>query len=763
MQIPWDIDTTTRQLEENPSINRRSVIRAEFISQDTQGILMRTQAAYFTNPWEHNSEGSFEGRLRLDLVTETSLRIRYCEGDQIPENPAPMLVGFPDLEVNFTVKEFTGDDTRPYLEIRTKMMMIKIGLSPYRLKIFNSNGVFIAGIGGLPKGNNLDSFNTGLCQDEHTSQLLAVETFDLRSGESIYGFGERFTNLNKVGQRVDLNASDTVSTSSPRAYKNIPFFVSSHGYGVFINHTCRMSFWIGSLSSCDIQAALDDDFLDYFIFIGSIKEVLHAYTGLTGRGELPPRWSFGFWQSRYLSSPEIKEMAHSLRSNDIPCDVLCLDADWMMNDFHVDLEFSQKLFPDPNRTFAELRKQGFRICAWQMPYASGSLFEALSKVDGIVRTPTGEPYHYGTPGSFEGYVVDFTNPEARQIYKEAIRNVLRQGVSVIKADFGEAAPVDGIYYGGKTGKNIHNLYPLLYNQVIYEATKEETGEGLIWGRSTWAGSQRYPLHWGGDPQSNIENIVTELAGGLCFGLSGFQFWSFDIGGFFGTPTDELYLRTLQLGVFVSHSRAHGTGTRELYDFSPDTMRIGREYLNLRYRMIPYIYFSALECIQKSLPMARALVIEYQDDPSTWNIGDEYLFGNDLLVAPILTEEGERTIYFPEGIWTDWWTGERIPGRQWRKIKVGLDTLPLYIREGGVIVLGPEMQYVDEKPADSYEVYVSLFERDGETTTQVFDDGKWFPVVYRAEQGRHQLSIEVLKKPIHIRSFGKGDVEIIRQS
>ena len=244
---------------------------------------------------------------------------------------------------------------------------------------------------------------------------------------------------------------------------------------------------------------------------------------------------------------------------------------------------------------------------------------------------------------------------------------------------------------------------------------------------------------------------------------GLQFWSFDIGGFFGTPTDELYLRTFQLGVFVSHSRAHGTGTRGSYGFSPDTMRIGREYLNLRYRMIPYIYFSALECIQKSLPMARALVIEYQDDPSTWNIGDEYLFGNDLLIAPILTEEGERTIHFPEGIRSDWWTGERIPGCQWRKIKAGLETLPLYIREGGIIVLGLEMQYVDEKSADAYEVYISLFERDGETTTQVFDDGKWFPVVYRAEQGRHQLSIEVLKKPIHIRSFGKGDVEIVRQS
>ena len=243
---------------------------------------------------------------------------------------------------------------------------------------------------------------------------------------------------------------------------------------------------MGSLSSCDIQVALDDDFLDYFIFVGNIKEVLPAYTGLTGRGELPPRWSFGFWQSRYLSSPDILKMAHLLRENHIPCDVLCLDADWMTTDFHVDLEFNKRLFPDPKNTFDDLRQKGFRICAWQMPYASGSLFQALNEVNGLVRTTMGKPYHYGNAGSFEGFVVDFTNPEARRIYKEAIRKVLHAGVSVIKADFGEAAPVDGIYYEGKTGKNIHNLYPLLYNQVIYEATKEETGEGLIWGRSTWA-------------------------------------------------------------------------------------------------------------------------------------------------------------------------------------------------------------------------------------------------------------------------------------
>ncbi len=225
-------------------------------------------------------------------------------------------------------------------------------------------------------------------------------------------------------------------------------------------------------------------------------------------------------------------------------------------------------------------------------------------------------------------------------------------MKVIKTDFGEAAPLDGVYYDGTPGSHMHNLYPLLYNKAVFEVTREETGAGVVWARSAWAGSQRYPLHWGGDSSPNYANMLPQLEGGLSFGLSGFQFWSQDIGGFHGAIEEKLLIRWMQIGLFNSHSRIHGFGDRELYKFGPETQRICGDYLRLRYRLLPYIYGSARQCVESSLPMTRPLVVEYQHDPTVWNMSDEYLFGDSLLVAPIFSEAPLRQVYLPEGMWTD---------------------------------------------------------------------------------------------------------------
>jgi alpha-D-xyloside xylohydrolase len=300
--------------------------------------------------------------------------------------------------------------------------------------------------------------------------------------------------------------------------------------------------------------------------------------------------------------------------------------------------------------------------------------------------------------------------------------------------------VDGVYHDGTPGHRAHNLYPLLYNRTVAEVTEEATGESIIWARSAWAGSQRYPLHWGGDSSANWDNLVPQMAGGLSFGLSGFPFWSQDIGGFFGEADGALMVRWFQIGLFLSHSRIHGFGRRELYEFEDEVQRIGREYIRLRYRLLPYLYGSAIDCAARSLPMARALVVEFPDDPTTWDLDDQWLLGDSLLVVPIVDSSNRRRAYLPGGVWTDWWTGERLEGERWIDVTADLATLPLYVREGGLVPLGPVMNFVDERATDEITLRLAPFAGDGETLFGIPLEGGTARVRYTARRGRHEVTL-----------------------
>jgi alpha-D-xyloside xylohydrolase len=276
---------------------------------------------------------------------------------------------------------------------------------------------------------------------------------------------------------------------------------------------------------------------------------------------------------------------------------------------------------------------------------------------------------------------------------------------------------------------------------------------VVWARSAWAGNQRYPLHWGGDNSPNFHNMVPQLEGGLSFGMSGFQFWSHDIGGFCGDTQGRLLIRWMQVGMFLSHCRIHGFARRELYKFDAETLRICRDFIRLRYRLLPYIHGQAQRCIETSLPMLRALVVEYQDDPNVWNLGNEYLFGDDLLVAPICDESDRRRVYLPKGIWTDWWTRKRLRGGRWIEAKAGIETLPLYLREGAIVPLGPWMNYVDEKPTEEIELLVSRLERDGTRRFDIPINGTTIPVKYTCADGAHSITIG--KTGVRITVVGLG--------
>lgn len=681
----------------------------------------------------------------IELITDEILRFRYNEGEQIRENDTLMVVGSFEGPAKVELQKVKGN-----LLVLTEKIKVKIYLKPFHVKIFNLDDKKICGISGPEKCSfsRWDAFNTGICYDKKTDTPVAVECFDLGQHEAIYGFGEKFTRLNKVGQTVDLIMDSGWSTTSPRSYKNVPFFVSTKGYGVFLNHYAPITAWVGSMSSVNIQVGIEDDFLDYYIFTGTIKEILSLYTDVTGKGVLPPKWTFGYWQSRisYQSSEEVLEIARKLREKEVPCDVIHLDTYTFETDWKCDLEFDKARFPDPKSFLTELENLGFKASYWQTPYIpeGSKLFDELKAVSGFVKSKEGDIYNTGLTmvEGFKGVTgcIDFTNPKATEVYKKWLRKLFNLGINVLKSDFGEDAPMDGIYHNGTTGHYMRNLYPLLYNKAVAEVTKEMTGNVCAWSRSAWAGNQRYPVHWGGDSSVNWENMIPQLEGGLSLGISGFQFWSQDIGGFLGITKGTLLVRWMQMGLFHSHSRIHGVGKREIYKFSSKIFNPCRDYIILRYRLLPYIYGSAIDCVEKSLPMTRALVIEFQDDPNVWNISNEFMFGASLLVAPITDETNKREIYLPEGEWTDWWTGEKISGNQWITKYAGLNIMPLYIREGGIIPMGPVMNYIDEVKTDNIKLRVAKYRDDGESSFIVPVNDEMVIVKYESSGGNHEIRI-----------------------
>jgi alpha-D-xyloside xylohydrolase len=379
-------------------------------------------------------------------------------------------------------------------------------------------------------------------------------SFGLSPGEKLFGCGESFTRLDKRGQKLVLWTYDAYSAQTPNMYKPVPFFMSDRGYGVFVHTSAPLTFDLGRSHDGAAVVYLGDDQLDLFFFFGSPKEILSEYTALTGRATLPPLWTFGLWMGRqtYSSEKEVREVAKKLRQERIPSDVIHIDTGWPEVPHRCDFEFSPSRFADPEKMLADLEEEGFRVSLWQLPYFNprNKLHREAIEKDLVVHTASGEP-------PVDDAVIDLSKPEAERWYREKLAGLLKTVVGIFTADFGEAAPLSGTYASRKGGFHEHNLYPLRYNKTVAGVTKEITGNGVAYSRSGWAGSQRYPLHWGGDAENSDGGMLGTLRGGLSLGLCGFSFWSHFIGGFPHATPEDLYRRWLALGVLTSHSRCHG--------------------------------------------------------------------------------------------------------------------------------------------------------------------------------------------------------------
>ena len=457
--------------------------------------------------------------------------------------------------------------------------------------------------------------------------------------------------------------------------------MSSNGYGVFMHTSTPITCDFGKYFSGVQQLMIGDETLDLFVFLGEPKDILDEYTNVTGKAAMPPLWSFGFWMSRitYFSEEDGRTVAKKLRDNKVPCDVIHFDTGWFETDWRCDYQFSKSRFDDPAKMITDFKADGFETCLWQLPYfvPQNTLFKEIIDKGLYVKNPKGNlPY--------EDAVLDFSNPKTVEWYQGKIAGLLKLGVGVIKVDFGEAAPYNGLYASGRTGFYEHNLYPLRYNKAVSDITQEMNGERIIWARSTWAGSQRYPLHWGGDPANSNTSMAASLRGGLSIGLSGFTFWSHDIGGFVGPCPEELYARWTPFGMLTSHTRSHGAPPTEPWEYSKDFLKGFRLADNMRYQLMPYIYAQAKYATEKGLPMLRALFVEYPNDPGAWLIDNEYLFGSDILVAPLFEEVTSRDVYLPgKGKWTDYQTGKTY-NSGWNHIEAGEMPIVMLVREGAAI-------------------------------------------------------------------------------
>lgn len=619
-------------------------------------------------------------KFKIDFVTPRTVRIRMLTTPVEPKPVASIMLA----------KEPGRDGSWKVIETNDKIIYssdygtIQINKNPWRIVLKDKAGRILSQTAALSDADSTQVKYTPFCfvkrGSDNARRINPV--FTLTADEMIFGCGESATGLNKAGQKVNLFVTDPQGPETDQMYKPIPFFMSNRGYGMFMHTSAPVTCDFGATYIGLNKMFMGDENLDLFVFFGEPKDILDEYTDLVGKPGMPPLWSFGTWMSRitYFSEKEGYDVAANIRKNKYPCDVIHFDTGWFDVDWQCDYKFSENRFQNPQQMLKDLRSQGFHVCLWQLPYFTpkNRYFSELIEKDMYVNNGNGElPY--------EDVVLDFSNPETVKWYQDKLAGLLNIGVSAIKVDFGEAAPLNGIYASGKSGWYEHNLYPVRYDMAVSEITKKLHNENIMWARAAWAGSQRYPLHWGGDAATTNTGLLGTLRAGLSFGLSGFSFWSHDMGGFVKSTPEDLYCRWIPFGFLTSHTRAHGAPPTEpwLYD-SKRVQDVFRKSAEMKYRLMPYVYAQARECTEKGLPMLRALFVEFPDDPGAWKVDDEYLFGSQILVAPLL-ESGMtgRTVYLPEGKWIDYQT-EKVYEGGWHRIEAGSLPIIMLVRDGSVL-------------------------------------------------------------------------------
>jgi len=718
-------------------------------------------------------EGS-EANVRYQFVAPGVVRVQYVPS-RAPET-TPMLDGPLPPPPDVSVAEEDGA-----IEISSASLRLRIERQPLRWLLIDGDGRVVAA--QEVHDGMLDRYVSFPGGWSHLKGVQALhETLSLRADEQLYGLGESFAQLNRRGSRVTHWSRDTYGTNTtPLTYMAVPFWLSTRGYGVFVNHTSRAVYEMGAPSQLACSFRVEDPYLDYFVIHGPrMRDVLERYWGLTGQGTVPPLWSFGVWMSRcmYRDAEQVRDVVERLRALDIPLDVVNIDPRWLEGRKHherdaCDFVWDERAFGTPEEFLGWLGEHHVRLCLWENPYVwrDTEMYQEGFERGYFATDENGEPIAT-LDNAREAVVVDFTNPDAARWWQDKHRPYLRAGVSAFKTDYGEGVPANARFSNGTTGIETHNVYPLLYNRAVFEVIEEERGEAIVFGRSGYAGSQRYPLNWVGDTQCTWDAMAAALRAGLSLSLSGIPFWSHDIGGFWNNvnlargPDPELYIRWAQWGLLSSHSRFHGVRGREPWWYGEEAIETVRRFAQIRYRLLPYLWSSANQSVERSLPLVRPMVLEFPDDPTCQHIDSQYMLGPSLLVAPVFEPGGRVRVYLPAGRWHDFWTEETVEGPCWREVTMPLDRLPVYVRDDSLLPFAPEMTYVGERAWDPLEVAVRV---STEASLRVQGEGVGLAIEARREngglalelEGRASLKLRFLAPDVREATVS-GDAEDVRQ-
>lgn len=562
-----------------------------------------------------------------------------------------------------------------------------------------------------------------------TANTYMRQNLSITVDEHIYGMGERFTAFVKNGQTVDIEHKDG-GTSSDQSYKNIPFYISDKGYGVFVAHPEPFEFEIASDNVVKCEFAVEGGYLDYYVIAGQdMKDVLVNYTDLTGKPSLPAPWTYGLWLSTSFTTKydeaTVMSFIDGMLDRGIPLRTFHFDCCWMRDYHWTDFVWDENIFPDPKGLISRIKAKGINVCVWINSYIAqgNAIFDEGMEKGYFIKRTNGDVWQWDMwqPGMA---IVDFTNPEAWKWFQGFITELIDMGVDAIKTDFGERIPMeDVVYFDGSDPKRMHNYYTYLYNKCVFEAieAKNGKGQGMLFARSATTGGQKFPVHWGGDCWSDYESMEESIRGGLSLQMSGFGYWAHDIGGFENTSTADVYKRWVAFGLLSSHSRLHGSSSyRVPWVYDDEAVDVCRFFTRLKASLMPYIYKTAVETSKTGIPTMRSMVLEFNGDRNVTYIDKQFMLGDSLMVAPIFNEDSEAHFYLPAGTWTDFFTGESYQGEKWYDEHCDYCDIPLMVREGSVIAIGAHDDKPDYDYADGVELRVYAL-ADGETAETVIYD------------------------------------------